>query len=165
MIVIYAHINNPSEFTRSETDKFRKELKALKVDRFVQINTVPKLLEALDVSKEKEVLLFANFSPNDHFKKNGGSIDNYQKMQLLNWEIGEYSISAGIYHYICTTYSLIAIHFITGAQKAFLKDSNIKSITGEVPVTIKRKKDWLKPGMNFHIFLKLYLKEKIKHSI
>ena len=50
MIVINSHINQVSDFNRIETDRLNKGIKALGVDRYVSVSTVPSLLSALETS-------------------------------------------------------------------------------------------------------------------
>ena len=165
MVVINAHINQVSDFNRLETDRLNKEIKALKVEKYVDVSTVASLLSTLETYNGQPILLFTNFSPNNFFVKNGIDVNDFQIKAMYDWQIEEYSFSAGLYHHICKGYSLIGVHFITSVLKRIVNDIDLFSVSGGVKTTIKRKQDWMKPGMNYDIFLKLYLIEKIKEEI
>ena len=162
MIVINTHINQVSDFNRTETEKLYKEIKALGVEKYVDVSTVPKLLSTLEAYNGQPILLFTNFSPTHFFVKNGIYVNDFQIQAVPDWRVEEYSFSAGLYHHICKEYSIIGIHFITSALKRNVNDIDLLSVTDGVKTTIKRKQDWMKSGMIYNTFLKQYMFEKIK---
>ena len=164
MIVINACINQISGLRRVEAEKFRKELKTMQIEKYVDVHTIPKFLEALENYKDQEILLFSNFSPNYFFTKNSIDVNDYQEKTLPDWPVNEYAFSAGLYHRICREYPLLGIHFITAANSLMVPNSLFLSITGNVSTTIKRKQDWTKPGMIYQAFLKQYLLKKIREA-
>ena len=109
MIVINATINQVSDFNRTETEKLHKELKALKVEKIVEVSTVPQLLSTLEAYNGQPVLLFTNFSPTHFFAKNGIDVNNFQVNEMKDWRVEEYSFSAGLYHHICKNYSIVEV--------------------------------------------------------
>ena len=165
MIVINTHINQVSDFNRTETEKLHKDLKALKVEKYVDVSTVPSLLSTLEKYNGQPILLFTNLSPNYFFKKKGINVDDFQIEAMPDWRVPEYSFSAGLYYHICKVHSIVGVHFITSALKRVVNDTDLLSVTGDVKTTIKRKQDWMKPGMIYNAFLKLYLLEKITDAV
>lgn len=165
MIVINACINQSSGIGSVQTEKFRKKIKTMHVEKYVVVNTVPKFLEALETYKNQRILLFTNFSPNYFYKKNGIDVNLFNEKPMPGWSVKEYSFSAALYYRICQEYSLETIHFITAAYINMIPDLLFLSITGTIPTTIKRKQDWEKNGSAYKLFLRFYMEDRIREPI
>ena len=165
MIVINTHINQVSDFNRAETDRLNKEIKALGVDRYVSVNTVPKLLSTLETYDGQPILLFTNFSPNHFFAKNGIDVNDFQIQAMPDWQVEEYSFSANLYHHICKEYLIVEVHFITSALKRVLNDIDFGNVTNGLYTKVQRKRDWFKSGMDYNVLFKKYMLDRIYESV
>ena len=110
-------------------------------------------------------LLFTNFSPTHFFAKNGIDVNDFQIKEMTDWRVEEYSFSAGLYHHICKNYSIVEVHFVTSVIKRVVNDIDFLNVTGSVQTYVNRKQDWMKPGMIYNAFLKLYLLEKVTDAV
>ena len=167
MVVINACIYNCTNLGAYETEKLNRGLQLLKIERFVNVFTIPKLIEELDANPDREILLISNFPPKELYLKNNVSqsiIDKYENIVPV-WNLPEYKISAGLFTHICKCYKFMAIHWITGAPQSYVTDSHILTITGNIPTTIKRKHDWTVEGANFEVMLRVYMLNMITETV
>lgn len=165
MIVINACLYSSDLLGSSESKKLIESLKSSYVEKYITIYTFPKLMGELIANVDKEIILFSNFPTDFNYENNGFSRIEIESGQhsLANWSAKHYGMSAKFFSGIFENNKLKAVHFITGAKKDKLTDEAIFSLTGDIPVTIKRKQDWAKPGMNYELFWRLYMEEKIRN--
>lgn len=167
MIVINAVINNSLELGFEQSRLLEESISQMGIERYIIVSLLPRLLEELEVSKDKDILLFSNFPPLFSYMKNGflNAPHNQQVKPVPNWEVEQYAVTAGLFYQICRQYRFKAIHFITAARATTIKDSHILSLTGDIPTTIKRKQDWAGPEKDHEVLLRLYLIKKIKEAL
>ena len=164
MIVINAHINQAPDFNHMETEHLENKIKALGVDRYFEVSTVPDLLSALGTYDGQPILLFTNFSPNHFYVRNGIDVNDFHSKAMRNWRVEQYWFSAALYHSICKEYSIVEIHFITSALKRIVNDIDLLSVTDGIQTTVIRKQEWMKRGMNYEVNLKGYMFHKIREA-
>lgn len=167
MIVINAVINNSHELGFEQSRLLDESMAQMGVEKYSIVSLLPRLLDELEANRHKEVLLFSNFPPLNSYLINSylEASRNQYAQAAPNWEIPQYAISAGFFYQICRQYRLKAIHFITGARTAVVKDSQILSLTGDIPATVKRKHDWTGPEKDYEVLLRLYLMTRIKEAL
>jgi hypothetical protein len=151
-----------------ENQNFNKGLKLLGIEDYTNVFTVEKFIKELEANKDEEILLFSNFPPNTYYQDHPDSqtiSDTYGNGAPEDWKVPAYQVSAGLFSQVCQKYKFKAIHFITGAHLQQVSDSRIRSLTNQIPTTIKRKRDWFIKGANPDVMLRLYLLQKIKDEL
>lgn len=167
MLVILAEINGSPQLKVREAIQLKKTCEKLGIPHPVNINTVEDLIDLLGEDSKKRVLLFTNFSPNSSYPESGISMNFKDEGDKISrsWLADSYSISQNLFTTLNKRYKFKAIHFITGAPDLILTDEIIKSVVPDIPITITRKKEWIKTGEDYQHQYRLFIEEKIKNAL
>jgi len=167
MKIILAEINGSPELDFRQARKLNKICDEMGLGHPVNVNSVAELIDVLGDNKGQSVLLFSNFPPNSSYPDSGKSMKLVDEGDYISrsWEADSYSLSQKLFTVLEKKYIFKAIHFITGAPCFILGDGLIKSLFLEIPLTIIRKKDWIKGEKSYWELYRFHIEKKIKEAL
>jgi hypothetical protein len=167
MLVINAEINRFPFFSSRAGAKIKEFCKTLDIMEPLSVYTTEELRGNLTNNLEESILLFSNFPPDSSYPDSGMSRKNYRKDELgyPSLESDSYTRSLSFFTVLCLKYKFKAIHFITAAPEEKLSDDRIRSLSGIIPITVTRKKEWIHQGRNYEQMCSLFMIQKIREAV
>lgn len=167
MKIILAEINGTPELAVRHAIKLKKTCEELGLEHPINVNSAEELIDILGEHKGQDILLFSNFPPDSSYPTSGKSMKHVDMGDYIarSWEADYYSISKKLFTALEKTYTLKALHFITGASSLRLKDEDITSMFPGTPLTITRKKDWIYSEIDYQLHYRKHVEKKIKETL
>ncbi len=101
----------------------------------------------LEIANGQPNIIFSNLSPDYYYKNNGIDVRKFGISPMPNCHEERYSFASAMFHYICQTYAIVVLHFITSGLVKVVNDEDLFNITAGIFTTVHRKQDWMQLRM------------------